>query len=264
MSNLFDKSFFTLVDETEIKIAGIDLLMPLKMHREWREFALITAIFSAIAWAVMGWDSTINQLTGEPYGYGTHWTGFVMYPLLYWYVSRYLDHQYRIQKSENQFMSLGITALAVGVFEFIWLWGYANGQGQWWVWTLQLPQGKVVQRNFSMVLAGLLSFLYLWHDRTLDPNFDELTASMTLLALASLILWYKWPFPIETFTVYTEYGIFKPTQVFPQTLYTIRVLKDSAAGVAYFVQDDMIHLVNVLAKAFVTLTVAAMARVKYK
>ena len=254
------QSLFDLVDEAQLKAGPIDLLKPLRTHKAWREFAFLISLWASAMWAICGWDSTIDQLWGSPYGVGFHYHNIVIYCLAYWYLSRNLEINLGIKRSENIFITAGIVLLSVGLFEWIWLALYATFQHQPWVLWPRLPQLKLLIRNAFCVIAGLLSIAWLSTARYYLPRPSRSTLILALLTLSAFALWIYYPFPVETLTVKLADGsTWQSSNRFPQTLYTISITGE-AAGTAFHVNDPLVHLLNVLAKTFITLLIISLYR----
>jgi hypothetical protein len=209
------------------------------------------------------------------YGKNTHWSAFVFYGFMYYFLSLYYS-RHGIVKSRNFVLSFGFTFLSIGVFEFIWQYLYAYGQQQFWVITWEMPQLRILIQCaiftilgvFVLVMLGL-EHLKSWHNAS--PHYFDiynlnLNWQTMLLGLATAVCfyyWYYYPLPLTYISVSRDFAAnWVNTNHFPQTLYTIQQSLSLNAGTQFYVPDNFLHLVNNIAKLLLTAFFYSLARLR--
>lgn len=243
-------------------------------------------------WAVLGLDSTLEQvysvsidpltglmlpsfLTGimqgksfgeawaytrVMYGLGTHWSAFAIYSAYMWFVSWNLAKQ-GVSGSFNFGFSIGAACLAISFFEMPWMILYGFFQGQSWVypWVIDWGAGTNIPRqNFIFLVGGLvipsLGVGYYNASHSADRLCFRVDRNLILLFTLTFLgfwLWVCYPWTVKPFSVETVYGVWSNTRFFPQTTYTVNIL-GGIKGYAYYVADDLLHLVNITCKVIHT------------
>lgn len=285
---------FGYFDKTCINILGVDLLL-FKYHDRLRKI-IWWGIWTATAlWILMGFDSGYGQIeyavyaakdyllspsstpfweqviAGWNYAYGKtmHWSAFTIYGLLYWATSWHLENELGLTKTKNSAYSLAFTLFNIGIFEWGWMYGYAFFHDQWWSVTWRMPQLRIIIQNVAFTFIGLSTLLLFWiqglvHDEqgeivdriyTFKPNKKLLFIS--ILTIASTILWVSYPWNVKPVSTYVEgYGLWQNSNLFPQTLYTVdtNILDNVNAGEWFYVQDNLVHLINTIVKTLLAMT----------
>lgn len=214
------------------------------------------------------WERVITAWNWA-YGKTMHWSAFVIYGLLYWATSWHLEKELGMTKTKNSAYSLAFTLFNIGVFEWGWMYGYAFFHDQWWSVTWRMPQLRIIIQNVGFTFVGLSTLLLFWlqslvHDeqgniigRIYNFKPSKALLAISLITIASTALWIYYPWnvkPIETFI--EGYGPWQNSNLFPQTLYTVdtNLLDNINAGEWFYVQDDLVHLVNTGVKFLLALT----------
>jgi hypothetical protein len=116
---------------------------------------------------------------------------------------------------------------------------------------------------FFFVIIGTISLIYLY-SLHFKPNFNKITKFLLLASAATYCLWVFYPFQTTPLTVQTTTEAWTSTQFFPQTMYAVDV--DPTDGVAIgepiYVQNNLLHLVNILNKVFVSLTILSFVMIR--
>ena len=239
-----------------------------------------------IAWVLLGADSTIDQVANllfnipnfllgqitfdnllqiyqSYYGLGTHWSAAVIYSLLLIGISKHLRDKLEVENSLNLCITTGLVGITIGSFEFFWQISYAVFQNQWWVVTFQFPQARILIQNILFVTTGLIVLLgFNWKDYKL--NIDKRTVLAFAATIALILLWWFYPFQTTQLTIQTESGLWVSTKFFPQTMYTVEMNVADGFGKMFYANDPYVHLVNNLAKIFMTLTFYNLFKIKRK
>ncbi len=211
------------------------------------------------------WNQLIDYYMSA-YGKFVHYSAFVIYMLFFVGISKHLHEKLEVVNSENVIASICFVSLVVGVFEVFWMVGYFYFQNLTWILSFRWPQMRILLQNFLMIIVGL--FFILAIDRKIYKfNFNKWTWIFLSLTVAFVFIWYFYGliFPIQTIEVPVEgYGIWTSTKFFPQTVYTVdvNILDNVAAGEQFWIQNDLLHLVNTITKAFLTLTLYNVLRIK--
>ena len=182
-----------------------------------RYTALVMSGIAAFLWAVRGWDSGITT-----YGTSLHYSVFVIYGLEYALLNWWMDHAGHIRGIRNLIISVSWTIFSVAVFEWYWGLGYAILHGEAWVLT---PLNTVYTELIAITLIGTLGGMYAIRQGLL-PKID----GITILLLLPAIFWLAIGFP--------------------QTCYP------SVAGPIIYIENNLVHLFNILAKAGMALATA--------
>lgn len=182
-----------------------------------RYTALIMSGIAAFLWAVRGWDSGIGS-----YGTSLHYSVFVIYGLEYALLNWWMDNAENIRGVRNLTISVLWTIFSVALFEWFWGFGYAIFHGEWWVLT---PTNTVFTELVAITIIGALGGL-LAMKWGVCPTFDVLNLLMFLCP----VVWYM--------------------AGFPQTCYP------HADGTITYIENNLIHLYNILAKSGLALAVA--------
>jgi hypothetical protein len=131
-------------------------------------------------------------------------------------------------------------------------------QGQHWILSFEAPQTMITIQNLVFLMLGLLRIGNInW--KVLKPNFNKWTWIFLSMMIGVFILWefYGLVLPVQQITVLTDLGPWTSSIRFPQTVYTIALSPESSINyntIAVWVNNDLLHLVNTLAKVFMTLT----------
>jgi hypothetical protein len=240
-----------------------------------------------IAWILLGPDSTADQMAyaimnlpnlfmgkidlnqlfqiyNSYYGLGTHWSAAVIYSALFIGLSKHLHDKLDVKNSLNVSVTTGFVALSIACFEFYWQASYAYFQNQWWVLHFQFPQARILIQNSMFLTVGLIVVLGLNY-KLYKLNVDKLTVLCFLVTIGTIALWWYYPFPVTPLTVNIQgYGLWTSSSHFPQSMYTIQQNINDGFGLMYHVNDVGVHLVNNLAKIFMTLTFYSLFKLKQK
>lgn len=293
---------FSFLDNHSFKIRGRELNV-LKNHAILRDVIYKLSFFTAIVWAVNGFDSGTGQieylLTKIPellmnkitfkeylafyswaYGKTMHWSAFVIYGLLYVGISNYLEQGLGIEKTRNSIYSFAFTLSNIALFEYFWMYSFAIFQNQKWVITWGWPQVKILGQNLLFTIAGLFMLAYMWEDSHIFeskghfyrlPDFKLMGVIgkrysfslnwrlilILLTTIAGAYFWINYPGPVEHFTVdIVGMSPWTNSAKFPQTLYTIDmdITDKSNMGTWFYVENDLIHLVNTIVKVLFAYT----------
>jgi len=247
-------------------------------------------VFAAILWALQGWDSSphqiINFMNGLPdyltgkitwstlagyyldaYGKFEHYSAFVIYATLYYAVSLRLN-KVGVTRLRNVLMTTGLVALPIGAFEVFWNVSYYFFQGQTWILALQMPQLKIIlQNDIAMPLIGVLVLVFLvdWRAYRVEPDWRTFICLFATMLL--ILLWWGYGnvLPVQQISVQVQgYGTWVSSRMFPQTVYTVdtNILDNMALGEQFWIQNDLLHLVNTITKVFLTLTAYFMLKIE--
>lgn len=270
---------FSKIDSFNRSFLGFNLVGAFRNIRMWRKYILVLTVGSFVAWAVLGWESTWYQLgvylqsfpsvllgqvslsaihveSVSYYGVGQHLSSAVIYGVCFLLLSLHLEKQ-GVGKSMNFFFSTALTLMSVGVYELVYNWLYSTCQGQAWTFSFAGKQGLNLAVFTFFVIIGLFSLFYLYSLR-FKPRFSTLTVLFVALSVVTYLLWVFYPLPVDSLTV----GSWTSTNVFPQTMYAVNVEAGLGSGEAFFVENNLLHLVNVLNKFFMALTVLSLVYVR--
>lgn len=278
------KAPFETLDTLDLTFFGFQFNL-LKNDTKLRK-ALFEAFFLVplTLWVLLGSDSTADQVAylflnvpnfllqkinlaellqiyNSYYGLGTHWSAAVIYSLLFIGISKHLRNKLEVKNSLNIALTSGFVGLTIASFEFFWMGSFFIFQNQPWILRLQFPQARIIMQNVMFALMGIVVLLgFNWKDYKL--NIDKRTVLFFLATLGLILLWWHYPFPTETLTVQTDYGVWVSSQNFPQTMYTIAPNKQVAYGIMYHIEDAGVHLVNNLCKIAMTLTFYSLFKIQ--
>lgn len=280
MSSVFDK-----IDSFNLTFLGFNPLGALKNITVWRKYIVILIFFSSLSWLIFGWEATWNQpaayvkalpalLVGETslstvqaevdhfYGVGQHLSSAVIYGICFLLLSIHLE-KYNIKKSLNFFITTALSLMSIGIYEIIYNVLYSNLQSQPWTFTFAWKQGLNLTMFFGFTVIGVLSIIYLY-SFGYKPNFGKITKVLLAGSIITYCLWVFYPFPVTALTMETSTGTWVSGDFFPQTMYAVDV--DPTDGVAMgepvYVQNDVLHFVNILNKALVSLTILSFVMVR--
>ncbi len=187
-----------------------------------RYTALVMSGIAAFLWAVRGWDSGIGS-----YGTSLHYSVFVIYGLEYALLNWWMDKAENIRGVRNLTISVLWTIFSVAVFEWYWSLGYAVMHGEWWVIT---PVNHVYDELIAITLIGALGGLLAmkWGVRL---KFD----GITILLLLPALFWLAIGFPQTGFPSIEGQSTYVPV---------------------IYIENNLVHLYNVLSKAGMAFGVA--------
>jgi hypothetical protein len=252
-----------------------------KYHKV-QKTAFYTAIVMLAAWIVFGFDSTplqfihvlyegipgylagnlsfadLGSIYFQYYGKEMHYSAFVIYFLLFYFVSKSFERA-GITKSKNLVFSFGIMFMSIAVFEWFWILSFATFQNQPWVATWQMPQMKILLQNtaFSIVGAGAILYTlterYTWDGKEITGRSyyfrmkEALPWILIICSILAAVFWIYYPGDVQLLSVELENGeIWQSSRMFPQTLYTIDLNPGDSinAGEWFWIENDVIHAVN--------------------
>jgi len=277
---------FDKIDSVNCQVLGFNPVGALQNVRVWRRYIFVLTVTSALCWMVLGWESTWNQaftyvksvpwlLMGQTsfievhnqastfYGLGQHLSTPFIYGVCFLLLSLHLE-KHRIVRSMNFFFSTALSVFSVGVYEIIYNVLYSNLQNQPWTFTFAGKQGLNLAVFTFFIVVGCVALVYLYSLK-FKLNFSRVTLLLLVLSVVTYGCWVFFPFPIDSFTVQTTAGPWTNTALFPQTMYAVNLDPmagcSAAIGTPYFVENNLLHLVNVLNKLFVSLTVLSFVMV---
>ncbi len=294
----FSEDPFGFVDRINLKIKGFDFNI-FQKYKRTQKVAFFGALLCLMLWAICGFDSTPLQFVyflfggvayfegtlsydgwmqtfGQAYGKEMHYSAFVFYFLAYWYLSRYFEKNFGIEKSKNVAYACSLTFLNIALFEFYWMYSFAFWQNQWWVVTWQMPQLRVLLQNVAFLSLGVLGVLHMWVwsfklekkeivGREYRFNWSWISVGLVALSVCVAVFWWFYPWHVDAFTVAIQgVGNWTNSVHFPQTLYTIDTTPSDGvnAGVWFYKPNDLVHLVNTIVKAIWTFTVCWIGKIR--
>jgi hypothetical protein len=291
----FAENPFEFMDNiTFLRIRG-HVFNPFRKYVLNRRLAFLFAFgLGLVPWVLFGFDSCVGQplmmlhklpdlwlghitfdawlgIWQEYYGKEMHYSAFLIYGLMYWFLSRHYDFKLGIKRSKNVAYAASITFLSIALFEFYWMFNYSRFQNQPWVLSLVFPQARIVIQNIGFITVGSIAAFYMWVDsfkldkktkailgRFYSFRVDKVLAVLVCLSVGLALLWIYYPLPVEHINVTLENGeIWRNTNNFPQTLYTIDLTPGDGenCGVWFFLENNLVHGLNTLVKAIWTLTI---------
>lgn len=293
----FSADPYKFVDELNIWFRGNNLNL-FQKYQKIQKIALYGAIVFLGCWIAFGFDSTplqfvhvleegiMAQFTGKAvdllavynsyYGKEMHYSAFVIYFLLYYFMSKSWE-RVGITKSKNMVFSFAVMFGAIACFEWFWILSYGIFQNQPWVYTWKFPQMKILLQNTIFSLAGGLTVLYMlterwfWNGREQLGRayyFDAKNWKLWLLiavSVAAALLWIFYPFHVQQISVSLENGeIWQSSRMFPQTLYTVDLNPADAdnSGVWFWVENNWIHGWNTVVKILMAASAYMLFKVK--
>jgi len=287
---LFFKKFlkdpFETLDNLDLRYAGFQFNI-LKDDVKLRK-ALFDIFFliPLIMWVLLGADSTADQVVNLVlnipnfllqkisldkllaiyngfYGLGTHWSASVIYSLLFIGISKHLRDKLDVKNSLNLAITTGFVGLTIASFEFFWIGSYYIFQNQPWILSLKFPQLRIILQNVLFATTGIIILLgFNWTEYKL--NVDKITILAFFSTIGLIALWWYYPLPTQQLTVQLEESIWVSSSNFPQTMYTIEMNIGDGFGKMFYANDPYVHLVNNLAKIFMTLTFYNLFKIKRK
>ena len=184
-----------------------------------RYTALIEVGIALFLWIVRGWDSGIGE-----YGTSLHYSVFVIYGLEYAYLNWTLANR-GIKGIRNLIIAVTITIGSVALFEWYWGIGYAIYHKETWVLT---STNTVFTELILISIIGITGIFYAARLGA-KPKMDP----FALILIAPAIYW-------------CIIG-------FPQTCYP------SIDGTVLYIENNLTHLYNILAKLGMALAFARLA-----
>ncbi len=182
-----------------------------------RYSALVMAGIATFLWLVRGWDSGIGA-----YGTSLHYSFFTIYFLEFALLNWWMSSVENINGIRNLTISTLWTIFSVAMFEWYWGIGYAFFHGEYWILT---AVNTIYIELIIITPIGILGGLYAIK-QGVHPKIDR----TTLLLLLPAIFWLAIGFP---------------QTCFPHGDKTVT-----------YIENNMIHLINVIAKASSALATA--------
>ena len=280
-------SIFTKIDNYNHTYLGFDPIGAVRNIRMWRRYLALLVLASAIGWIALGWESTWNQVSmffqylpglligqtslatfslkvSQYYGIGQHLSTAVIYGICFILLSVYLE-KIQIIKSLNFFLSASLSFMSIGIYEIIYNILYSNLQHQAWTFALIGKQALNLYIFIFFIFIGVasLTYLYTLHYK---PHIGKLTLILIGASALTYILWVFYPFSLTNLTIQTSTGLWTSTHLFPQTMYAVNLtpLARNGNGVAYYDPNNLLHFVNILNKALVSLTVLSLSMIRRK
>jgi len=181
------------------------------------------AVLMVVLFATFMWAwQGFDSGVGE-YGTSMHWSVFTIYGLAFCFVSHRLENR-GITGSQNIVASISAVLFSLAVFEWYWMAGYYLLHGEKWI---LLNNFGHVYPNLFLTIIGVP---FLWKHGKLDKT----RTYMLLFAVTAGLLWYY--------------------QGFPQTCYP------QIDGAVLYIENNSVHMVNVLVKALFTWGLAGLTR----
>lgn len=274
-------SIFTRIDNYNHNILGFNPLGALKNISTWRRYILLLTLASAFCWAVLGFESTWSQISiylqsipsfllGQTsltsiqtqaslsYGLGQHLSTAVIYGICFLILSIYLE-KINITKSMNFFFSASLSFMSIGIYEIIYNILYANLQNQSWTFTFAGKQGLNLTVFMGFILIGVISLIYLY-SLNFKPHIGKLTLILIGGSIITYALWIFFPFSTTSLSI----GSWTSTNLFPQTMYAVNLTPIHSIGVGqpFYVPNNLLHFINLLNKALVSLTVLSFTMIR--
>jgi hypothetical protein len=296
------KTLFDQIDDFKIMVRGRNLFPAFHNHSSIRRRILELTVLAGLIWAYWGFDSTIdegdvivthfilnpagvvaaslqalwNYAAGLPppqvyadvlsdmskvYGLGNHWSAPFIYGVCFVALSIHLE-RVKVVGSLNFFLTTGLCAGNIGVFELTWNRLYSWLQNQPWTLNLSfLPQVKNIAFFILFVVLGAASFLIL-RDLGFRVEFTWWKVGLIICAVELWLLWVFYPFPLTQVVVATEAGPWVSSRLFPQTFYAVQV--NPGFSKAFYAPNDWLHLLNVVCKVVSSAALASLCMVVKK
>jgi hypothetical protein len=290
---------YAWADQFELKFKGINFNV-FQKFKYFQKVSIYGALFCLAAWIVFGFDSTpiqfihvlfegvpgyiagnlsfadLGAIYSQYYGKEMHYSAFVIYFGLYYFLSRSWEKA-GIERSKNMVFSFSAMFLSIAVFEWFWILSFSHFQNQPWVSSWQFPQAKILIQNSVFSLTGILGSIYMLTERYIWKGkeivgrsyFFRMKEWIPWILIAGSILagllWIYYPFDVQLLSVELETGkIWSSSRMFPQTLYTIDLnpLDDVNAGEWFWIENDLIHAVNTGVKFLWAVTTFYIFRVR--
>lgn len=275
---------FLFFDELDVKFFGIQFNL-FRFPSKLRKVIFVFSLILLGVWVLLGWDSGTGmleypilalpdlftgnlsldawlQIPSEIYGKTMHFSAFVFYGLLYVGLSKHY-HKVGIRNCKNVVYSLSFVCLSIALFEYYWIYCFSHFQGQPWVSTWAWPQVRILFQNVYLTLVGVLALLYVYADG-FRLNFGKWTVLFFCLSVVGSLFWIFYPFETEQIQVELTTGLWVSSKLFPQTLYTVDVdpLNGVNAGDWFYVQNPLLHGINLLVKVLYTVTIFCLCRIR--
>jgi len=274
-----------LLDSASLRFFGFDFFAVFRNVRAWRRYFLFCVAACSVCWVVFGFDSTWSQLkpfidslplllAGKTsfwsvwseskiyYGTGNHFSAPVIYGVAFILLSLHFE-KIGIRKSKNFLLTASLSLANIGIFEWIYNVLYANFQNQPWVIQFAWKQASNLTSFTLFTVLGVLAMMYLCCENY-RPNVSRTTLTLFFCSVFFLLLWVYYPFPTRTLTVQTATGAWTSSKLFPQTMYAVDLdpLDGVAVGQAFFVENNLLHFVNLMAKIMFTAFFLSLCMVK--
>ena len=281
------ETIFNKIDNFNFTFLGFNPIGALKNIGVWRKYVLILLSFAGISGIIFGWESTWMQpftyiknipllLTGQTtlqilgeqsiqhYGLGQHLSTAVIYGFCFILLSIHLE-KIGVRKSLNFAATVALSFMSVGIYEIIYNVLYSNLQSQPWTFSLQWQQGLNIVMFFFFTATGMICLLY-FKSLNFKLNFSMFTRFLILMSFLTYSVWVFYPLQAQTITMGTTAGIWTSSKLFPQTMYAVDTnpLDNRAIGDPVFVENNLLHLVNILNKVFVSFAILNIVRIKRK
>jgi len=221
-----------------------------------RKVALLFVSVMVGCWVILGFDSGVGMIEqaikflpnfvsgsisfGEwretiysVYGRTFHFSAFVIYGCLFYGLSWFFQNKLKIDRSRNIFYAVSLTLMNTAFFEFFWMGSFAHFHESRTILEWLVNEFGFLWRYATWIVLGCWSLFLLWANDGCKFRPDKKMVLPLLCLLASVLFWYFYPFPFQV--VYTRF--------FPQTFYS-----------DVYVQNDLLHLVNVTTKALFAFT----------
>jgi len=193
---------------------------------------------------------------------GNHFSAPVIYGVAFILLSIYLEGK-GIKKSLNFFSTSALSLMSIGVYEWMWNLSYAVFQNQWWSVSFNWKQGGNTICFTLFIVIGILTMIYL-HLEGYRFNFGVRTLSFLTISLLLWGVWINYPLPTQKLSVQTTAGLWTSSSQFPQTYYAVDVdpLDRIAIGDPFWVENNILHLLNLSTKIMMTLTILSMCLIR--
>jgi len=217
-------------------------------------------------WVILGFDSGVGMLefwnsypnfllNYSAYGKSLHFSAFVIYGFLFYGISYYFE-KLGLKGSKNVFYSACLSVFNIGVFEIWYMGMFATFQmnrslTEWFFsdfW--EIP----VVMNFMFVVLGVVTLFSFYVDsfklndnkvvgRLYKFQLNYLTVWLIQISVCLALFWIIYPGHIETISI----NGWQSSRFFPQTHYAY-------VNSELYVQNNLLHLVNLIVKAMFAFT----------
>lgn len=237
-----------------------ELIDKIKFFRDDSYIRKVVLVFSVVMifpWVVLGFDSGLGmleiwknnwQINYDAYGKTLHFSAFVIYGLLFYGLSSHFS-KLGIRQSKNVFYSAFLVIFNIAIFEWFYMASFAYFQMRRNLLEWFINEFLFLQQYLWMLILGVLTLLafyvdsYTVNDKKVIGRLYRFFPSIEIAILiewllCSILLWIYWPLA-ETVTI----GVWSSSRFFPQTHYW-----------NIYVENNFIHLLNVLTKAMFATT----------
>jgi hypothetical protein len=231
-------------------------------HIYFQQIVFTFSILVLIAWYALGFDSGVGMLEiwkngwkidYSAYGKSLHFSAFSIYGLLFYGLSRYMQ-KVDIKGSRNTFYSAFLVLLNISIFEWVYMACFAHFQMKRNLIEWFINDFWFLQQYLLLLMLGLLTLLSFYTESFIFNNNKRvgrkfrfypdkkmfLFLTITILLMA---LWVHYPFPKKIVKI----DDWQSSPLFPQTHYAY-------VNANLYVQNDLLHLVNVLTKTMFALS----------